>query len=132
MKLKLINDRVKELLCFKCKVRYDVQTIHTNILVTVATAQHHQPPQQPHQPPQPQSPTSSGNSLGLLQPFEDQEETEIDEEYWRKYPDLRPGSMSRELTEVEADSLHTELKEAVATFFGGSCSHSSSFEVRIL
>ena len=40
--------------------------------------------------------------------------------------------MSRELTEVEADSLHTELKEAVATFFGGSCSHSSSFEVRIL
>lgn len=35
--------------------------------------------------------------------------------------------MSRELTEVEADSLHTELKEAVATFFGGSCSHSSSF-----
>ena len=101
-------------------------------LVTVATAQHHQPPQQPHQPPQPLSPTSSGNSLGLLQPFEDQEETEIDEEYWRKYPDLRPGSMSRELTEVEADSLHTELKEAVATFFGGSCSHSSSFDVRIL
>ena len=40
--------------------------------------------------------------------------------------------MSRELTEVEADSLHTELKEAVATFFGGSCSHSSSFDVRIL
>ena len=100
-------------------------------LVTVATAQHHQPLQQPHQPPQPLSPTSSG-SLGLQQPFEDQEETEIDEEYWRKYPDLRPGSMSRELTEVEADSLHTELKEAVATFFGGSCSHSSSFKVRKL
>ena len=114
-----------------CKVKYDVQTIHTNILVTVATAQHHQPLQQPHQPPQPLSPTSSG-SLGLQQPFEDQEETEIDEEYWRKYPDLRPGSMSRELTEVEADSLHTELKEAVATFFGGSCSHSSSFKVRKL
>ena len=112
-------------MCFEYKVIYDVQTIHTNILVTVATAQH-------HQPPQPLSPTSSGNSLGLLQPFEDQEETEIDEEYWRKYPDLRPGSMSRELTEVEADSLHTELKEAVATFFGGSCSHSSSFDVRIL
>ena len=121
----------KKLLCFEHKVKYDAQTIHTNILVTVATAQHHQPPQQPHQPPQPLSPTSSG-SLCLLQPFEDQEETEIDEEYWRKYPDLRPGSMSRELTEVEADSLHTELKEAVATFFGGSCSHSSSFDVRML
>ena len=59
---------------------------------------------------------ASTPSLILLQPFEDQEETEIDEEYWRKYPDLRPGSMARELTRAEADILHAELTEAVSTF----------------
>jgi len=52
----------------------------------------------------------------LIQPFEDQEETEIDEEYWRKYPDLKPGSMARALTEAEVDSLHRELTETVAGF----------------
>ena len=51
-----------------------------------------------------------------LLPFEDQEETEIDEEYWRKYPDLKPGSMARALTEAEVDSLHRELTETVASF----------------
>ena len=47
--------------------------------------------------------------------FEDLE-SEIDEEYWRKYPDLKPGSMARALTEAEVDSLHRELTETVAGF----------------
>ena len=44
------------------------------------------------------------------------EETEIDETYWRKYPDLRPGSMTRELSGLEAANLNQELSEAVAAF----------------
>ena len=60
--------------------------------------------------------TDAGCSLTVLLPFEDQEETEIDEEYWRKYPDLKPGSMARALTEAEVDSLHRELTETVAGF----------------
>ena len=43
--------------------------------------------------------------------------TEIDEKYWRKYPDLKPGgSMTRELSEAEAANLNQELSEAVASF----------------
>ena len=44
------------------------------------------------------------------------EQTEIDETYWRKYPDLRPGSMTRELSGLEAANLNQELSEAVAAF----------------
>ena len=44
------------------------------------------------------------------------EQTEIDETYWRKYPDLKPGSMTRELSGLEAANLNQELSEAVAAF----------------
>ena len=44
------------------------------------------------------------------------EQTEIDETYWRKYPDLKPGSMTRELSGLEAVNLNQELSEAVAAF----------------
>ena len=59
--------------------------------------------------------TSSSEDVTSPVVFEDFE-SEIDEEYWRKYPDLRPGSMARELTRAEADILHAELTEAVSTF----------------
>ena len=37
--------------------------------------------------------------------------------YWRsKYPDLKGGSMTRELSEVELANLNQELSEAVASF----------------
>lgn len=50
-------------------------------------------------------------------PFVEDQETEIDEEYWRhKYPHLKPGSMARELTQSEVDNLQSQLAEAVATF----------------
>lgn len=44
------------------------------------------------------------------------EQTEIDETYWRKYPDLKPGSMTRELSGLEAANLNQELSEAVTAF----------------
>jgi hypothetical protein len=43
-------------------------------------------------------------------------DNEIDEEYWRKYPDLKPGSMTRVLSDSEADGLSRELSEAAASF----------------
>lgn len=55
--------------------------------------------------------------------FEDFE-SEIDEEYWRKYQslsashnvDLKPGSMTRDLTEAEVDSLNQEMEDTLTSF----------------
>lgn len=53
-----------------------------------------------------------GSDVTNYDPFEDQETD------WHsgKYPDYKPGSMARELTQSEVDSLQSQLEEAVATF----------------
>ena len=56
------------------------------------------------------------NYVTTSEDLEDFSMTDIDEGYWRKYPELRSGSMCQELKPSQVNELQIALNEAVEEF----------------